>query len=188
MVSATRVVPHNYPLLDRGCCPVRVLRLFAFFALDCLSRPPRLCRGWDQTGSNGANLSFPADFGILPVEGTPDYDKNNWLVGLVNAAPYIAAASWYVSPSFSLKDSFIEVFSAAAVGFPTHSTFTSGVAVPSSLAPSSVSSRSSAPVSVKPGNNSSSVVCCLASVWDPRRPQSPYLPPKTPPLQSEVVS
>ncbi|KAF9782974.1 hypothetical protein BJ322DRAFT_1100771 [Thelephora terrestris] len=49
-------------------------------------------QGWDQAGSNGANLSFPADFGILPVVGTPDYDKNNWLVGLVNAAPYIAAA------------------------------------------------------------------------------------------------
>lgn len=49
-------------------------------------------QGWDQTGSNGANLSFPAEFGILPVAGTRDYDKNNWLVGLVNAAPYIAAA------------------------------------------------------------------------------------------------
>lgn len=22
------------------------------------------CRGWDQTGSNGANLSFPTEFGI----------------------------------------------------------------------------------------------------------------------------
>ncbi|KAF9653442.1 hypothetical protein BDM02DRAFT_3182955 [Thelephora ganbajun] len=49
-------------------------------------------QGWDQTGSNGANLSFPAEFGISPKPGTPDYDKNNWLVGLVNAAPYIASA------------------------------------------------------------------------------------------------
>jgi len=54
-------------------------------------------RGWDQTGSNAANLSFPGEFGILAVAGTPDYDKNNWLVGLVNAAPYIASALWYVS-------------------------------------------------------------------------------------------
>lgn len=67
--------------------------LFLAFIIDELH--PRLCRGWDQTGSNGANLSFPADFGILPVHGTADFDKNNWLVGLVNAAPYIAASLWY---------------------------------------------------------------------------------------------
>ena len=46
-----------------------------------------MCRGWAQTGSNGATLSYSADFGILPVAGTPDYDKNNWFVSLVNAAP-----------------------------------------------------------------------------------------------------
>lgn len=44
-------------------------------------------QGWDQTGSNGANLSFPDDFGI--GAGTP-YDT--WIVGLVNAAPYMASA------------------------------------------------------------------------------------------------
>ncbi|GAC97625.1 sugar transporter [Pseudozyma hubeiensis SY62] len=61
-------------------------------------------QGWDQTGSNGANLSFPTEFGIpesSPVgvlPGQPGYitdaqaQKNEWLVGLVNAAPYIASA------------------------------------------------------------------------------------------------
>lgn len=44
-------------------------------------------QGWDQTGSNGANLSFPVEFGI---GGTSDYDV--FLVGLVNAAPYISSA------------------------------------------------------------------------------------------------
>ncbi|KAI9742432.1 MAG: hypothetical protein M1818_003966 [Claussenomyces sp. TS43310] len=44
-------------------------------------------QGWDQTGSNGANLSFPTAFGI----GSDDtYDT--YLVGLINAAPYIASA------------------------------------------------------------------------------------------------
>lgn len=66
----------------------------------------RLYRGWDQTGSNGANLSFPADFGILPVDGTPDDDKNNWLVGLVNAAPYISSALWYDLPYFTCECPF----------------------------------------------------------------------------------
>ncbi|KAK4685475.1 hypothetical protein P7C73_g4667, partial [Tremellales sp. Uapishka_1] len=35
-------------------------------------------QGWDNTGANGANLSFPAEFGIA---------DNTWLVGMINAAP-----------------------------------------------------------------------------------------------------
>ncbi|MDI1489628.1 MAG: hypothetical protein OHK93_000825 [Ramalina farinacea] len=56
-------------------------------------------QGWDQTGSNGANLSWPVDFGVPdtpdptvgPVAGT-DYDKNSWIVGVVNSGPYIGSA------------------------------------------------------------------------------------------------
>ncbi|KAK1481251.1 hypothetical protein CCUS01_04363 [Colletotrichum cuscutae] len=44
-------------------------------------------QGWDQTGSNGANLSFPTVFGI---GGTSHHDT--LLVGLVNAAPHIGSA------------------------------------------------------------------------------------------------
>ena len=44
-------------------------------------------QGWDQTGSNGANLSFPSQFGI---GGTTDHDV--LLVGLINSAPYIGSA------------------------------------------------------------------------------------------------
>ncbi|WYZ36598.1 hypothetical protein EsH8_II_000104 [Colletotrichum jinshuiense] len=44
-------------------------------------------QGWDQTGSNGANLSFPTVFGI---GGTSHHDT--LLVGLVNSAPYIGSA------------------------------------------------------------------------------------------------
>ncbi|KAF2797822.1 MFS transporter [Melanomma pulvis-pyrius CBS 109.77] len=57
-------------------------------------------QGWDQTGSNGANLSFPDALGIpikdfLDPEKTipnPDASHNQWLQGLINAAPYIASA------------------------------------------------------------------------------------------------
>lgn len=44
-------------------------------------------QGWDQTGSNGANLSFPVEFGIGHGEddGHPNQVRDNWLVGLVNA-------------------------------------------------------------------------------------------------------
>lgn len=55
-------------------------------------------QGWDQTGSNGANLSWPIDFGvpdIIPKTGPEpgvNYDHNTWIVGVVNAGPYIASA------------------------------------------------------------------------------------------------
>ncbi|KAK8210315.1 hypothetical protein M8818_003483 [Zalaria obscura] len=55
-------------------------------------------QGWDQTGSNGANLSFPDALGV-PVSSTladgspnPNEQTNLWLQGLVNAGPYIASA------------------------------------------------------------------------------------------------
>lgn len=58
-----------------------------------------LCRGWDQTGSNGANLSFPDALGI-PVSNyightgipNPNASRNQWLQGLINAGPYISAS------------------------------------------------------------------------------------------------
>ncbi|KAF2034614.1 sugar transporter-like protein [Setomelanomma holmii] len=56
-------------------------------------------QGWDQTGSNGANLSFPDALGIpvsddLPNNGgpNPNASRNQWLQGLINAGPYIASA------------------------------------------------------------------------------------------------
>ncbi|KAF2134070.1 sugar transporter-like protein [Dothidotthia symphoricarpi CBS 119687] len=55
-------------------------------------------QGWDQTGSNGANLSFPDALGI-PVKAelspgvpNPNAETNQWLQGLINAGPYIASA------------------------------------------------------------------------------------------------
>jgi hypothetical protein len=42
-------------------------------------------QGWDQTGSNGANLSFPQEFGIA---GT---GRDSWIVGLVNSIIFLTA-------------------------------------------------------------------------------------------------
>lgn len=44
-------------------------------------------QGWDQTGTNGANIFFPKIYGI--GDGTP---RDDILVGLVNAGPYIGSA------------------------------------------------------------------------------------------------
>ncbi|CAK5263682.1 unnamed protein product [Mycena citricolor] len=59
-------------------------------------------QGWDQTGSNGANLSFPEEFGISTTEPDPvKASRNQWIVGVVNAAPYIASSligCWTADP------------------------------------------------------------------------------------------
>lgn len=53
-------------------------------------------QGWDQTGSNGANLSFPQAFDIADTgeacttAGT--CERNSWIVGAINSAPYMAIA------------------------------------------------------------------------------------------------
>jgi hypothetical protein len=44
-------------------------------------------QGWDQTGSNGANISFPKVFGI-----GGDSDRDTFLVGLINSGPYLGSA------------------------------------------------------------------------------------------------
>lgn len=49
-------------------------------------------QGWDQTGSNGANLSFPQEFGIASTVGQPNGAKDEWIVGFINSAPYLSAA------------------------------------------------------------------------------------------------
>ena len=43
-------------------------------------------QGWDQTGSNGANLSFPKEFGI-----GSDSSHDQWIVGLVNSIIFLTA-------------------------------------------------------------------------------------------------
>ncbi|RMY88901.1 hypothetical protein D0862_10327 [Hortaea werneckii] len=66
-------------------------------------------QGWDQTGSNGANLSFPIEFGIADVPPYCDPSNPNaelcqdrsWLVGFVNSCPYLAIAvfaGWISDP------------------------------------------------------------------------------------------
>ena len=57
-------------------------------------------QGWDQTGSNGANLSFPVALGI-PYTGDVCAgskaaealcQKNSWIIGFINSCPYVAIA------------------------------------------------------------------------------------------------
>lgn len=53
-------------------------------------------QGWDQTGSNGANLTFDVALNIPesgPVcEAAGTCARNQWIVGFINSCPYIAIA------------------------------------------------------------------------------------------------
>ncbi|EJD03082.1 uncharacterized protein FOMMEDRAFT_123262 [Fomitiporia mediterranea MF3/22] len=60
---------------------------FALYFTIVLCSIGAAVQGWDQTGSNAANLSFPNQFGI----GTQS-ERDTFLVGLVNAGPYIGSA------------------------------------------------------------------------------------------------
>jgi len=42
-------------------------------------------QGWDQTGANGANLSFPEEFGLTGK------GHDEWIVGLVNSIIFLTA-------------------------------------------------------------------------------------------------
>ncbi|WAO90246.1 MFS domain-containing protein [Fusarium falciforme] len=66
-------------------------------------------QGWDQTGSNGANLTFHEAPGIPdaagssygPVANEGECAKNSWIIGFVNAMPYITNclfAGWISDP------------------------------------------------------------------------------------------
>ena len=49
-------------------------------------------QGWDQTGSNGANLSFPQAFGLYDYETKAvRAGKDEWIVGIINAIIFLTA-------------------------------------------------------------------------------------------------
>ncbi|QSZ33018.1 hypothetical protein DSL72_002603 [Monilinia vaccinii-corymbosi] len=62
-------------------------------------------QGWDQTGANGANLTFGDALGIPdtgPVcEAQGTCEKNSWIIGVINAMPYMAIClftAWISDP------------------------------------------------------------------------------------------
>ncbi|KAI9755046.1 MAG: hypothetical protein M4579_004450 [Chaenotheca gracillima] len=65
---------------------------FALYFTVILCSVGAAVQGWDQTGSNGANLSFGDAFGIPDSPGSPNAERNSWIVGLINSGPYIGSA------------------------------------------------------------------------------------------------
>ncbi|GAA5983984.1 hypothetical protein JCM11641_001416 [Rhodosporidiobolus odoratus] len=58
-------------------------------------------QGMDESVTNGANLFWPTQFGLHTGEGVPNSDSNEWIIGVVNGAPYLCCAilgCWLTSP------------------------------------------------------------------------------------------
>ena len=59
------------------------------------------------------DLSFPTEFGLDHEVGTPAGDRDEWIVGFVNAAPYISSALlgvWISDPLNNLFGRRGEIF------------------------------------------------------------------------------
>ena len=116
-------------------------------------------QGWDQTGSNGANLSWPVALGVPDTDSAnPNTDTNSWIIGVVNAAPYISSA--FMCVLYLLFSSMLIIVTVAA-GCLTLSTTTSAVAVPFLFLLCSAYYPSLAQHAHRHGRNCSSPVCCL---------------------------
>jgi hypothetical protein len=70
-------------------------------------------QGWDQTGSNGANLSFPEEFGIAGT-GTDE-----WIVGAVNSIIFLSAGLVCVPSIPSLPTPLMLIIGAVERGSST---------------------------------------------------------------------
>ncbi|BGP49476.1 hypothetical protein JCM10450v2_005367 [Rhodotorula kratochvilovae] len=71
-----------------------------YFLVTCCSLAAAV-QGMDESVTNGANLFWAPQFGLVTGEGAPNASQNQWLLGLVNGAPYLCCAvlsCWLSSP------------------------------------------------------------------------------------------
>ncbi|KAF5386171.1 hypothetical protein D9615_002387 [Tricholomella constricta] len=79
-------------------------------------------QGMDESVINGANLFFASQFGIDPKSTSRDQGRNQWLLGLVNSAPYLCCAvlgCWLTEPLNKAFGRRGTIFITAALSFLT---------------------------------------------------------------------
>ncbi|GAA5926394.1 sugar porter family MFS transporter [Sporobolomyces koalae] len=71
-----------------------------YFLVICCSMCAAV-QGMDESVTNGANLFWAPQFGLITSNNDPDASRNQWLLGLVNGAPYLCCAvlgCWLTAP------------------------------------------------------------------------------------------
>ncbi|TKA55614.1 hypothetical protein B0A53_02792 [Rhodotorula sp. CCFEE 5036] len=77
-------------------------------------------QGMDESVTNGANLFWAPQFGLITAKGTPGASKNQWLLGLTAGAPYLCCAvlgCWLTSPVNKVMGRRYAMALAAAISF-----------------------------------------------------------------------
>ncbi|TNY22033.1 hexose transport-related protein [Rhodotorula diobovata] len=71
-----------------------------YFLTICCSMAAAV-QGMDESVTNGANLFWAPQFGLITTSGTPNAGRNQWYLGLVNGAPYLCCGligCWLTAP------------------------------------------------------------------------------------------
>ncbi|GAA5820262.1 hypothetical protein JCM3770_002444 [Rhodotorula araucariae] len=71
-----------------------------YFLTVCCSMAAAV-QGMDESVTNGANLFWAPQFGLITDKDAPNAGTNQWILGLVNGAPYLACAilgCWLTAP------------------------------------------------------------------------------------------
>ncbi|KAI0683947.1 hypothetical protein BC835DRAFT_1392462 [Cytidiella melzeri] len=74
---------------------------FELYYMVILCSMAAAVQGMDESVINGANLFYAPQFGIDPNSTGPDAGRNQWLLGLVNSAPYLCCgliSCWLTHP------------------------------------------------------------------------------------------
>ncbi|GAA5985666.1 hypothetical protein JCM10908_007062 [Rhodotorula pacifica] len=74
---------------------------FTLYAVVVCCSMAAAVQGMDESVTNGANLFWAPQFGLNTGEGAPNAANNEWILGVVNGAPYLCCAllgCWLTAP------------------------------------------------------------------------------------------
>jgi sugar porter (SP) family MFS transporter len=94
---------------------------FQLYYMVILCSMAAAVQGMDESVINGANLFFPNHFGI-PQQNDPNAGRNQWLLGLVNSAPYLCCgivSCWLTHPLNQWLGRRGTIFVTAFISFAT---------------------------------------------------------------------
>lgn len=77
-------------------------------------------QGMDESVTNGANLFWAPQFGLLTDKGVPGASRNQWLLGLTAGAPYLCCAvlgCWLTAPVNKVLGRRYAMFASSLISF-----------------------------------------------------------------------
>ncbi|GAA5957462.1 hypothetical protein JCM8115_001328 [Rhodotorula mucilaginosa] len=91
---------------------------FTLYAVVVCCSMAAAVQGMDESVTNGANLFWAPQFGLRTGEGDANREYNEWILGLVNGAPYLCCAvlgCWLTAPLNNLLGRRGTIFVTATV-------------------------------------------------------------------------